>query len=45
VHGKAEVIWKCTGPWMCMANPSPDGRHIAISEWKQNANMFMMENF
>jgi Tol biopolymer transport system component len=45
LHGKAEIIWKCTGPWMCTANPSPDGRHIAFSEWKQNANMFMMENF
>ena len=45
LHGKADVIWKCTGPWMCAANPSPDGRHIAISEWKQNANMFMMQNF
>jgi hypothetical protein len=45
MHGKANVIWNCTGPNLCLANPSPDGRHIAISEWKQNANIFMMENF
>jgi hypothetical protein len=45
LRGRANVMWKCTGPWACLANPSPDGRHIAISEWKQNANMFMMENF
>jgi hypothetical protein len=45
LHGKANVIWKCAGSNLCLANPSPDGRHIAISEWKQNANMFMMENF
>ena len=45
LHGKANVIWKCTGPWVCLANPSPDGRHVAIYEAKQNANIFMMENF
>ena len=27
------------------AADSPDGRHLAIYEAKQNANMFMMENF
>jgi len=45
MRGKSHRVWKCTGPWMCMANPSPDGRHIAIYEAKQNANIFMMENF
>lgn len=45
MHGKANVIWKCRGKNWCMANPSPDGRHIAVSETKRNANVFMMENF
>jgi eukaryotic-like serine/threonine-protein kinase len=45
LRGKANLVWKCTGPWMCMANPSPDGRHLAIYEAKHNANIFMMENF
>ena len=45
LYGKSNVIWKCTGPWICLANPSPDGRHVAIYEAKQNANLFMMENF
>jgi hypothetical protein len=45
IHGKANVIWNCTGPNLCLPNPSPDGRHIAIYEAKQNANIFMMENF
>ncbi|HTT17932.1 MAG TPA: protein kinase [Candidatus Sulfotelmatobacter sp.] len=45
LRGKSDVIWKCTGPHMCIANPSPDGRSLAIYEAKQNANMFMMENF
>jgi hypothetical protein len=28
-----------------MAVPSPDGRHLAIYDWKMSANMWMMENF
>ena len=28
-----------------MAVPSPDGRHLAIYDWKLSANMWMMENF
>jgi Tol biopolymer transport system component len=45
MQGKANVIWKCAGPNWCMANPSPDGRRIAIFETKRNANVFIMENF
>ena len=45
LRGKATVIWKCNQPWSCAANPSPDGRHVAIHEVEQNANIFMMENF
>ena len=45
LRGKATVIWKCNQPWTCSANPSPDGRHLAIREVEQNANIFMIENF
>ena len=45
LRGKANVIRKCTGPNLCFARPSPDGRYLAIYELKQNANIFMMENF
>ena len=45
LRGKATVIWKCNQPWTCSANPSPNGRHLAIREVEQNANIFMMENF
>jgi len=45
LRGKANGVWKCTGPWQCSAIPSPDGRHLAIYEEKQSANMWMMENF
>jgi Tol biopolymer transport system component len=45
LRGKANVIWKCSGSSACLVSPSPDGRHVAIYEAKQNANIFMMENF
>jgi eukaryotic-like serine/threonine-protein kinase len=45
LSGKSDLIWRCTGPNWCFANPSPDGRHLAIYETKRNANMFLMENF
>jgi eukaryotic-like serine/threonine-protein kinase len=45
LRGKANLIWKCGGSRACLANPSPDGRHVAIYEAKQNANIFMMEHF
>jgi len=31
-----------SAPW---AVPSPDGRHLAIYDWKMSANMWMIENF
>jgi len=31
-----------SAPW---ALPSPDGRHLAIYDWKMSANMWMIENF
>lgn len=31
-----------SAPW---AVPSPDGRHLAIYEWKLTSNIWMMENF
>jgi eukaryotic-like serine/threonine-protein kinase len=43
--GKANLIWKCSGSRPCLVNPAPDGRHVAIYEAKENANIFMMENF
>jgi hypothetical protein len=31
-----------SAPW---AVASPDGRHLAIYEWSQSTNIWMMENF
>jgi serine/threonine protein kinase len=33
------------GPSASWAVPSPDGRHLAIYDWKLSANMWMMENY
>lgn len=38
------LLWKCEGE-NCFALPSPDGRHLAIYNWKRDANLWMMENF
>jgi eukaryotic-like serine/threonine-protein kinase len=44
LRGNTSVLWKCNGP-RCFGGPSPDGRHLAIYDWKQSSNMWMMENF
>jgi Tol biopolymer transport system component len=43
-RGNATRLWKSLGP-KCFGVPSPDGRHLAIYDWKRSANMWMMENF
>jgi len=44
LHGDTTVLWKCRND-RCYAGPSPDGRYLAIDDWKLTANMWMMENF
>jgi hypothetical protein len=44
LKGKISPLWKSNGP-RCSGTPSPDGRHLAIYDWKRGANMWMMENF
>jgi serine/threonine protein kinase len=41
--GNTKVLWKNNG--RTFGIPSPDGRYLAIYDLKQNANMWMMENF
>ena len=43
-RGNTARLWKSLGP-KCIGIPSPDGRHLAIYDWKRSANMWMMENF
>jgi len=44
LHRNTTVLWKCKTD-RCFALPSPDGRHLAIDDWRPSANMWMMENF
>lgn len=44
LQGNTQSLWKCNSD-RCFGGPSPDGRHLAIYDWKVNANIWMMENF
>ena len=43
-QGNTTRLWKSHGP-KCFGVPSPDGRHLAIYDWKRSANMWLMDNF
>jgi eukaryotic-like serine/threonine-protein kinase len=45
LRGDTQVLWRCSDPRGCYGSPSPDGRHMAIYDWKLSANIWMMENF
>jgi len=42
--GNAKVLWQSNSN-ASFVRPSPDGRHLAIYENRQSANIWMMENF
>jgi len=44
LEGRSSHLWKSLGQ-KCFGVPSPDGRHLAIYDWKRSANMWMIENF
>ena len=44
LQGKTTQLWKSIGP-RCIGLQAPNGRHIAIYDWKRTSNMWMMENF
>jgi serine/threonine protein kinase len=44
-EGHAKSLRKCAGSDSCQGFPSPDGRHLAVSDRPQSNNMWMMENF
>ena len=44
LQGKTTRLWKSIGP-RCYGIPSPDGRHLAVYDWKRSSNMWLMENF
>jgi hypothetical protein len=47
MRGNSQVLWKKEGVpgTLQYAIPSPDGRHLAISNWTVEGNIWMMENF
>jgi serine/threonine protein kinase/Tol biopolymer transport system component len=42
--GRTHSLWRSHGG-RCYGRPSPDGRHIAISDSEQSTNIWMMEDF
>jgi len=44
MEGHTRVIWQNSG-WPAGVVPSPDGRHLAITDLRRDANMWLMENF
>jgi len=46
LQGNAHVLWENTGgSHETLAQPSPDGRHLAFNGWTTSGNMWIMENF
>ena len=46
LQGHANYLWESPGAYgEATAVPSPDGRHIAMFDWTQASNMWMIENF
>ncbi len=46
LRGNTRLLWKSGSlERRCFGVPSPDGRHLAIYDLQQRANMWMMENF
>jgi eukaryotic-like serine/threonine-protein kinase len=46
LQGNANYLWESPGAYgEATAVASPDGRHIAMFDWTQASNMWMIENF
>ena len=47
LDGSADVLWKreTLWGWGHAGIPSPDGRHLAMSGWTIDSNIWMLENF
>jgi len=44
MHGGVTGLWTFKGP-RGTGIPSPDGRHLAITDYLQDSNIWMMEDF
>jgi serine/threonine protein kinase len=45
LKGNTKSLRRCVGDNNCFGFPSPDGRHLAITDRNHSTNMWMMENF
>ncbi len=45
LHGNARTVWNIQGATGGAGIPSPDGRHLLITTWTKNDNLWMIENF
>jgi Tol biopolymer transport system component/DNA-binding winged helix-turn-helix (wHTH) protein len=45
LQGNARLLWEDKGGLGTYAVPSPDGRHVAMQGFTEDANIWMMENF
>lgn len=46
MQGRTQMLWRSHGGnAACYGTASPDGRRIAIYDWEQSNNIWMMENF
>jgi Tol biopolymer transport system component/DNA-binding winged helix-turn-helix (wHTH) protein len=45
LQGNASLLWEDKGGVSTYAVPSPDGRHLAMQGFTEDANLWMMENF
>jgi Tol biopolymer transport system component len=45
LKGDARVLWEQEGAMQTSAVPSPDGRHLAVLDWTQDSNIWMVEDF
>jgi hypothetical protein len=45
LQGNAHVLWKNQGGAWTLGRPSPDGRHLAIQDFRIEGNIWTLENF
>jgi serine/threonine protein kinase len=45
LQGNAHVLWKNQGGAWTLGRPSPDGRHLAIQDFRIEGNMWTLQNF
>jgi serine/threonine protein kinase/Tol biopolymer transport system component len=45
LNGNTRVIWREPGDFGLFGVPSPDGRLLAVTRWRNSSNVWMIDNF